>query len=62
MATAGVGDEGEATIELENPPAPLKSPVWQQYVNYEHVIERKTTPLQATAQIRQDIFTGLINY
>lgn len=44
MATAGVGD-----TELENPPASLKSPVWQHfafpvsYINNERVVDQKTT-------------------
>ncbi|XP_049900192.1 uncharacterized protein LOC126390105 isoform X1 [Epinephelus moara] len=43
-----VGDDGETT-ELENPPASLRSPVWEyfafpvSYVNNKRVVDRKTT-------------------
>lgn len=49
MATAGVRDGGKTIIELENPPASLRSAVWQHfafpviYVNNERVVDKKHT-------------------
>lgn len=58
MATAEVRDDGETT-ELENPPASLKSPVWQHFafpvscVNNECFVDRKATVCKLCYTLRQ---------